>query len=288
MVDSGPECAQRRYPDEIVDHVVFLDRDNTLIANDGDLGDPAQVALLDGVPEGLCRLRDAGYRLVVVTNQGGVARGRYEEEDVDRVHREISALLDRTTKRKGLVDRYYYCPYHPDATRPEYRREHPWRKPQPGMLLQAARDLGLDLPGSWLIGDQSRDIEAGRAAGCRTVLIGGLGPEPTATPTAIATDFTDAVDQILTTGEPGRLRRDSNGEAATLRRAIQDLSESIGRRQDGAGRDLGVGLLFLSPLPFVAGLVFIGDDDPTILVTWLLVTVVVLLGSIACLLTGRR
>ena len=271
-----------------MDHVVFLDRDNTLIANDGDLGDPAHVELLDGVPQGLCRLRDAGYRLVVVTNQGGVARGRYEEEDVDRVHREISTLLDRETDRRGLIDRFYYCPYHPEATRPEYRREHPWRKPQPGMLLQAARDLGLDLPGSWLIGDQPRDIEAGRAAGCRTVLIGDLGVDAAATPTAIAADFTDAVDQILATGEPGRIRPGSTTEAATLRRAIQDLADSIGRRENDAGRQLGMGLLFISPLPFVAGLIFVGDDDPTMLHTWMMVTIVVLLGSIACLLSGRR
>jgi len=156
------------------------------------------------------------------------------------------------------------------------------------MLLQAARDLGLDLPGSWMVGDQARDIEAGRAAGCRTVLIGDLSPDPVATPTAIAADFTDAVDQILATGEPGRIRPGSTTETATLRRAIQDLSESIGRRQDGASRQLGVGLLFVSPLPFVAGLLFMGEEDPKMLYTWLLVTVVVLLGSIACLLSGRR
>lgn len=177
---------------------VFLDRDNTLIANDGDLGDPNQVRLMDGVAEGLRRLHDAGYRLIVVTNQGGVARGKYTEDDVDAVHQKIAALVDEAVGRDGLIDRFYYCPYHPQATVAEYRRDHPWRKPHPGMLLQAARDLRIDLAQSWLIGDQDRDVQAGRAAGCRAVLItsdeessehGGA--------TEIAESLHDAVDVIL-------------------------------------------------------------------------------------------
>ena len=152
--------------------MVFLDRDNTLIANDGDLGDPNAVVLLDGVPEGLVRLRDAGFVLVVVTNQGGVARGNYHEEDVDQVHAEIARLIDLKSGRKGVIDRFYYCPFHPDGKVEKYRGEHSWRKPQPGMLLQAAMDLDLDLESSWMIGDQPRDIEAGINAGCRTVQLG--------------------------------------------------------------------------------------------------------------------
>ncbi|TVQ58306.1 MAG: HAD family hydrolase [Phycisphaerales bacterium] len=150
---------------------VFLDRDNTLIANDGDLGDPNQVRLMDGVAGALKRLHDAGYRLIVVTNQGGVARGKYTEEDVDAVHQRIAALIDEAAETDGMLDRFYYCPYHPQASVEEYRRDHPWRKPHPGMLLQAARDLHIDLAQSWLIGDQPRDIQAGRAAGCRAILL---------------------------------------------------------------------------------------------------------------------
>ena len=150
-----------------MDPVVFLDRDNTLIANDGDLGDPAAVKLLPGVAEGLLRLKSSGFRIVVVTNQGGVARGRYGENDVERVHRRVAELVDASSGGERVIDRFYYCPYHPDGTVPEYRREHPWRKPQPGMLLQATEDLRLDLDRGWMVGDQPRDVLAGRAAGCR-------------------------------------------------------------------------------------------------------------------------
>ncbi len=265
---------------------MFLDRDNTLIANDGDLGDPARVQLLDGVPEGLRRLREAGYRLVVVTNQGGVARGRYAEDDVDRVHREIGGLVDQAAGRRGLIDRFYYCPYHPDATLPEYRREHPWRKPQPGMLLQAARDLGLDLPASWMIGDQPRDIAAGRAAGCRTILLGTASPSPDAVPTAIAADFQEAVETVLATGRPGRSGRVETSDLATLRRAVEDLAEVVGRRDSGATRGLGIGLLMLSILPFVAGLLQLGDAGAVM--PWFGATIVLLLASIATMLAGRR
>jgi D,D-heptose 1,7-bisphosphate phosphatase len=181
-----------------MDPAVFLDRDNTLIANDGDLGDPAKVALLPGVAEGLRRLKEAGYRLVVVTNQGGVARGHYGETDVERVHSRIAQLVDEESGAKRIIDRFYYCPFHPDGTHPDYRREHPWRKPRPGMLLQAAADLGLDLDRGWMIGDQARDIVAGRAAGVRTILLGenettihASGPE------FVVREFTDAVDTVL-------------------------------------------------------------------------------------------
>ena len=190
-----------------MDPVVFLDRDNTLIANDGDLGDPAAVKLLPGVAEGLLRLKSSGFRIVVVTNQGGVARGRYGENDVERVHRRVAELVDAASGGERVIDRFYYCPYHPDGTVPEYRREHPWRKPQPGMLLQATEDLRLDLDRGWMVGDQPRDILAGRAAGCRTVLV-ALGPEePAPERTESGGDFhvasfAAAVDVILAHRQP--------------------------------------------------------------------------------------
>ena len=181
-----------------MDPVVFLDRDNTLIANDGDLGDPAKVTLLTGVAEGLKRLKDAGYRVVVVTNQGGVARGRYGESDVDRVHARIAQLVDEESGGRRIIDRFYYCPFHPEGTHPEYRREHPWRKPRPGMLLQAAADLTLDLDRGWMIGDQARDILAGRSAGVRTIL---LGEDETiiaaSQPEFVVREFADAIDTVL-------------------------------------------------------------------------------------------
>ena len=144
---------------------IFLDRDNTLISNDGDLGDPAEVVLLDGVTQGLERLRSMGFELVVVTNQGGVARGRYGEADVARVHARLQELVGEASPLN-----FYFCPFHPEGTVPEYTREHPWRKPAPGMFYAAAKQLGLDLSKCWVIGDQHRDMTAGHAAGCRTIL----------------------------------------------------------------------------------------------------------------------
>jgi D-glycero-D-manno-heptose 1,7-bisphosphate phosphatase len=182
----------------MADRAVFLDRDNTLIDNDGDLGDPALVRLLEGVAPSLARLRDAGYRLIVVSNQGGVARGVFSEADAEAVNRRIASLVDEAAGRRDLIDRFYFCPYHPQGTVEPYRREHPWRKPQPGMLRAARQDLGLDLERSWLIGDQARDVTAGRAAGCSTILI---SPDPAAivdaAPTAVVETITEAVDVIL-------------------------------------------------------------------------------------------
>lgn len=228
---------------------VFLDRDNTLIANDGDLGDPALVRLMEGVPEGVRALRDAGYRLIVVTNQGGVARGLYSEQDVDAVHQRIAALLDETTGLRGAIDRFYYCPFHPEAAVERYRGEHPWRKPGPGMLLQAAKDMDLDLAASWLVGDQERDIRAGRAAGCRTVLIRHAdhvehaASDAEARPTITASSFLEAVRRILDghhAPEPPAARerepetqaprprvREGGSSGAALRRAVQELTEEL-------------------------------------------------------------
>ncbi|GAB4519935.1 MAG: D-glycero-beta-D-manno-heptose 1,7-bisphosphate 7-phosphatase [Phycisphaerales bacterium] len=149
---------------------VFLDRDDTLIRNtgvvsDGDLGDPDLVELLPGARQACDLLKDAGFFLAIVTNQGGVARGRYSEAAPHHVHERLNELLDHA------IDDWRCCPYHPRGTVPAYTREHPWRKPQPGMLLDLAREHDLDLTRSWSIGDKPRDCEAGKAAGCRTVLI---------------------------------------------------------------------------------------------------------------------
>lgn len=149
---------------------VFFDRDDTLIecravTVSGDLGDPARIRLRPGALDAVRSLRDAGYLIVTVSNQGGVARGSYTEEAVRAVNEELNRRLG------GRIDAAYYCPWHPAGTVPEYTREHPWRKPAPGMLLQAASDLGIDLASSWLVGDAIRDCVAGRAAGCRTIYV---------------------------------------------------------------------------------------------------------------------
>ncbi len=181
-----------------VEPAVFLDRDNTLIANDGDLGDPEKVRLLDGVAPALARLRQAGYRLIVVTNQAGVARGTFSENDVDAVHQRLAQLIDEGAEHDGLIDRFYYCPYHPTGEIEEYRRDHPWRKPNPGMILQASRDMDLDISNSWLVGDQIRDIAAGRAAGCRTIMLtSDTKLVEQANPVKSADSLAEAADLIL-------------------------------------------------------------------------------------------
>lgn len=151
------------------DRAIFLDRDNTIIENDGYLGDAAKVKLLPGAATAIAALRRLGYRIVVVSNQSGVARGMFREEDVQAVNDEMCRQLRE--QAGAFVDASYYCPYHPEAKLPEYRVDHDWRKPKPGMLKQAAQDFDLDLTASWTIGDQPRDIAAGAAAGCRTILL---------------------------------------------------------------------------------------------------------------------
>ncbi len=172
---------------------VFIDRDNTLILNDGDLGDPDRVRLLDGAAEGIRSLGAAGFALVVVTNQGGVARGRYGESDVELVHDRLHELLGREHPIA-----FYFCPYHPEGSVETYTREHSWRKPAPGMLLAAAEDLDLDLGRSWMVGDQVRDAEAGRSAGCRTILIGDGHPADAAD--HLVEDFEGAARLIIGAG----------------------------------------------------------------------------------------
>ncbi len=158
-----------------MNRAVFLDRDNTIIHNDGDLGDPDQVKLIQGAASAIASLHGLGYKAVVITNQGGVARGKYTEADVDATHQRINQIIRNISG--AFVDRFYYCPYHPKGTVPRYAMEHAWRKPAPGMLLQAIKDLDLDPTQCWMVGDQMRDVEAGKAAGVRTILLNPQAPD---------------------------------------------------------------------------------------------------------------
>lgn len=165
---------------------VFLDRDDTLIENAslppaswaggraGDLCDPAFVRPMAGAVEACRVLRAAGLCLVVVSNQGLVARGNGTMEQVGATNAALRRVFVDGQGR-GLLGAVYVCPYHPHGRIPEYAREHPWRKPAPGMILAAAAALGLDLDRSWVVGDKERDLEAGRRAGVavgRLLLVG--------------------------------------------------------------------------------------------------------------------
>jgi len=142
---------------------VFLDRDGTLIEDPGHLGHPDGVRLLDGVADSVRRLSEAGFVLVVVSNQAGVARGLFTGNAVVAVNRRIAELLGEAGAK---VEGWYWCPHHPDFTGP-----CDCRKPAPGMLLDAARDLDLDLARSWLVGDHGSDVEAARRAGVRPIMV---------------------------------------------------------------------------------------------------------------------
>ncbi|OHB79454.1 MAG: hypothetical protein A2Z25_07595 [Planctomycetes bacterium RBG_16_55_9] len=147
---------------------IFLDRDNTLINDPGYINHPDQVKLLDGVAEALIEFKTLGYKLVVVTNQSAVARGIVTEKVLGEIHDRMEELL---AEQNAFLDRIYYCPYHPDGVVPEYSKESDCRKPLPGMFQKAAAEMDLDLGQSWCIGDSRGDIEAGRRAGCKTILI---------------------------------------------------------------------------------------------------------------------
>lgn len=147
---------------------IFLDKDGTLIEDLPYNIDPRTMMLTRGAGAGLRILTRLGYRLLVVSNQSGVARGYFLEAAMPAVQRHLTELLEREQVR---LAGFYYCPHHPDGTVPRYSVECDCRKPMPGMLLRAAAEQEIDLAASWMIGDILDDIEAGKSAGCRTILI---------------------------------------------------------------------------------------------------------------------
>jgi len=142
---------------------VFLDRDGTINEEVGYLSEPGQVTLLPGAADALTRLRQAGFKLVVVTNQSGVARGYFSEDDLGKVNGELSRLL---AGHGVAIDAYYYCPHHPSLT-----GECGCRKPKTGMAERASRELGIDLAKSYFVGDKTTDVELGINAGGKSVLV---------------------------------------------------------------------------------------------------------------------
>lgn len=178
---------------------VFIDKDGTLVHDVPFNVHPERVRLREGAGRALAQLAGAGFALVLVTNQSGVALGRFAAAALAPIWRRIDRLLAASGAR---LDGIYHCPHHPEGTVAGYARICACRKPQPGLLLQAARDLGLDLDGSWMVGDILDDVQAGSAVGCRTVLL-DVGSEtewrrgPGRLPDAIAGSLLDAADVIL-------------------------------------------------------------------------------------------
>lgn len=145
---------------------LFLDRDGVVVSEVGYLGRPEDVALIDGAGRAIAELNRAGVPVVLVTNQSGIARGYYDWSAFEAVQREIERRLGA---QGAHLDAVLACGYHAEGLG-ALAVDHPWRKPGPGMLLDAAEQMGVDLASSWIAGDQARDLQAGRAAG----LAGGL------------------------------------------------------------------------------------------------------------------
>ena len=196
---------------------VFLDRDGTMNEEVNYLHRPEDLKLIPGVPQAVRQLNEAGFRVVVVTNQAGVARGYYGEEDVKILHQYLNELLGT---EGAHVDAFYYCPHHPEHGIGQYKQECSCRKPGIGIFEAADRDCPVDRTQSFMVGDKLIDTEAGRRFGVRSILVGtgyGAGirrqeaerenPEETPGYDWYAEDLKAAADLIC------RLDRERDGEA---------------------------------------------------------------------------
>jgi len=187
---------------------MFLDRDGVVIEEVGYLSQPSEVRLLPGAAAAIAALNRRAIPVIVVTNQAGVARGYYAESRIAEIHGRLDELL---AEHGARIDAYYYCPHHPQAAVAAYRRACPCRKPSPGMLIRAAREHGLSLRRSCLVGDKLSDLEAGRAARCRVILVRtGYGAE---------------VEKSLGQRGPGGIEAVADEVAA-------DLAEAVGKGLD--------------------------------------------------------
>lgn len=189
---------------------VFMDRDGCLIEEMGYLNHPSRVRILPRTAAAVSRLNAAGVAAIMATNQAGIARGYFSAETL----REVNAEVERQLVRHGArLDALYVCTHHPTAGAPPYRHECDCRKPKPGLLRQAAAELGLDLSRSVMVGDKPSDVEAGQAAGSSGVLVlTGYGRgeweylrhEWTVKPDHVALDLFDAVQWALARLETGK------------------------------------------------------------------------------------
>lgn len=194
----------------LLQKAVFLDKDGTLIENIPYNVDTSKIRFNEGVLEGLQKLHQAGYKLIVISNQAGVARGLFKEEDLVPVHEHLRCAMEAA----GVpLAGFSYCPHHPEGRVPGYNQRCFCRKPSPGLLFQAAREHNLNLSASWMIGDILNDIEAGRRAECRTVLLDhGNETEwmlsPLRQPHFSVKNFAEAVEVILAADRPVEVQAD--------------------------------------------------------------------------------
>lgn len=185
---------------------VFLDRDGTINEEVSYLDRMEKLRLIPGAADAIRRLNAAGFSVVVVTNQSGVARGFFDEAFVLAVNERLRQMLQAEGAR---IDAVYYCPHHPTEGKGKYLRACGCRKPAPGLLLAAVSDFGIDPARSYMVGDMLTDVEAGNRAGVRAVLVrtglggesaarlGAAGAGTEARPARIAADLSEAADWIL-------------------------------------------------------------------------------------------
>jgi D-glycero-D-manno-heptose 1,7-bisphosphate phosphatase len=178
---------------------VFLDKDGTLVENVPYNVDPLQIRLTSGAQEALAALHAASYLIVVVSNQSGIARGFFGEDALAAVEQRLRHLL---AEIEVPLTGFYCCPHHPDGRVLTYAVACACRKPEPGMILRAAADHKVDLTRSWFVGDILDDVEAGRRAGCRTILIDNHNEtewqlSDARTPDHVARDLSEAAGVIV-------------------------------------------------------------------------------------------
>lgn len=186
-----------------MNRAVFLDRDGTVNVEVGYLHDLDQLRLIPGAGTAIKKLNQAGLKVVLVTNQSGVARGYFPESFVHHTH----ALLEKMLGEEGArLDGVYYCPHHPKAGNLQYTVECDCRKPRTGLIDQAAGELDIDIKNSYVVGDKWSDIELGQRAGTHTVLVrtgyahddsGNIRPPHVQEPDFVAETINDAVEWIL-------------------------------------------------------------------------------------------
>jgi D-glycero-D-manno-heptose 1,7-bisphosphate phosphatase len=147
---------------------IFIDKDGTLVEDIPYNVNPDHIRLQPLAIEGLKKLQEQGYLLIVVSNQSGIARGYFHEDAMAIVRKKLNDML---MKESIQLNGYFFCPHHPEGTILKYAIECNCRKPKPGMILKAAEEFNVRLSDSWMVGDILHDVEAGNKAGCKTVLI---------------------------------------------------------------------------------------------------------------------
>jgi len=186
-----------------MNRAVFLDRDGTVNTEVGYLTDLDKLSLIPGAGAAISRLNEAGLKVVLVTNQSGVARGYFTESFVQETHKRLEQLLQNEGAR---LDGIYYCPHHPTTGKPPYTVACDCRKPGTGLIDRAARDHGIDTRRSFVVGDKWSDVELAHRAGAHAVLVmtgyapddpGNVRPPHVDDPDFIAHDLTEAVDWIV-------------------------------------------------------------------------------------------